>query len=205
MRILIFGSTGKLGQLVVREALRRGHRVTGFIRRPERLAVTHPNVRLAFGDIYDQASVDQAVPGHDAVISTLGMPLFGTVPICWDGMKAIVPAMQRHGVRRLLAISAFGAGDDRNNSLYTRHLRWFVPNHMADKDAMEEVIRASNLAWTMVRPAAYFGFWPSDRYVLREKLQGFYPSSTRTAVAHALIFVLEQNKYIQQAIAVQRK
>ena len=203
MRILVFGSTGKLGQLVVKEALRRGHSVTGFVRRPERLPVTHPNVRVAFGDIYDAGSVEAAMPGHDVVVSTLGMPLFGRVPICSDGMRVIVPAMERHGIRRLLAISAFGAREDQGYNFYTRHLRWVIPSHMADKDAMEEIIRGSNLSWTIVRPAAYVDFFASEHFVAREKLKGFYPISSRTAVAHALLSLLEQNKGLRQAVAIQ--
>jgi putative NADH-flavin reductase len=203
MRILVFGSTGKLGQLVVKEALRRGHLVTGFVRRPEQLAVTHPNVRIVFGDIYDPASIDQAMGGHEAVISALGMSFFGRAPICSDGMRAIVPAMERHGVRRLLAVSAFGAGEDQNYNLYTRFLRFVVPHQMVDKDAMEDLVRPTHLDWTIIRPAPYLDFFQSGKFAVRDKLRGLFSFSTRQGVAQATISLLEQNKAVHQAVAIE--
>lgn len=202
MRLTIFGSTGKLGRIVVDLALQRGHQVTAFVRNGEPSFPPTDRLEIAQGDVYQAETVATAIRGHEAVLSTLGMPLFGRQHICADGMKNIVPAMERNGVRRLLAISAFGARENRNLNFYTRHLRWVVPNQMADKDEMEEVIRASSLDWTIIRPAAYLDLLPAAARQ-REVLQGTYPFVARRAVAGMMLDLLDDHRSYRQAIAVE--
>ncbi|MCA1414265.1 SDR family oxidoreductase [Bradyrhizobium sp. NBAIM20] len=73
MNVVVFGSTGSTGRLVVESALSAGHVVTAFVRDPKRMPLTHPNLRIVEGDAMDAASVASAVQGADAVICTLGM------------------------------------------------------------------------------------------------------------------------------------
>ena len=66
--------------------------------------------------------------------------------------------MRRHGVRRLVALGAHGAGDSRDGSAYTR-LVWAMRGHrMRDKETMEELIVAASgegsIDATIVRPPA---------------------------------------------------
>lgn len=202
MKIVIFGSTGKLGQLLARKALADGHEVTAFSRSRDTLPFWHEHLRLAYGDIYQPGTVATAILGQQAVLSTLGMNFFGRRPVCTDGMKAIIPAMHDAGIRRLIAISAFGANEDRSFNFYTKHLRWVIKYHMADKDMMEREIEASKLDWTIIRPATYFDFWPDNNYVIEEKLRRSYPFSTRRAVADFMLRVLKSGEYVRQKPAI---
>jgi len=69
MDIGIIGATGNIGQRVVREALGRGHRVTGFTRDPAKLEEADPNISWKAVDVLDADSVRRAIGGLDVLIS----------------------------------------------------------------------------------------------------------------------------------------
>ena len=87
MNLLILGATGGTGRALVEQALEQGHIVTAFARDPSKVRTTHPNLRIAKGNILDYASVETAVRGQDAVLSALGIrvrvgPLIAIVILC---------------------------------------------------------------------------------------------------------------------------
>lgn len=157
MRITVFGATGPTGRLLVEGALAAGHDVTAFARSPEKLGVTHARLRVVQGQLHDERAVAVAVDGADAVLSVLGptaQRVQGT-PIA-DGFRVLVDAMRRANVRRLVAISTASAVDPRDGRDWRYRLaitlvRRFVPAAYADIVASAEVIRASDLDWTLVR------------------------------------------------------
>jgi putative NADH-flavin reductase len=120
MKLVIFGATGGTGRQLVEQALAEGHQVTAFARRPAALQVRHDRLRIAAGDVSDAARVESAIEGQDAVLSALGATK--KQAICADGMANILAAMRRAGVRRVIVLSAFGASDSHDRSLYTRLL-----------------------------------------------------------------------------------
>src|SRR5262245_35638207 len=70
--LIIFGAGGRLGRLVVQEAVSREIAVTAAVRDPDRhpeLAV--PGVDLVRADATDQDSVAAASQAHDAAIASL--------------------------------------------------------------------------------------------------------------------------------------
>src|SRR5947209_3800926 len=87
MNIVVFGAHGQTGQLLTRQALAQGHTVTAVTRRPETFPLQDGSLRVAQGDVFDRATVEAAVAGQDAVLSTLGVP-FTRKPITVysDGM-----------------------------------------------------------------------------------------------------------------------
>ena len=74
-----------------------------------------------------------------------------------EGTKNIVRAMQELGVRRFVCESSLGVGDSRGQLgfLYNLFLiPLFLRNIFAEKETQEATIKASNLEWVIVRPAA---------------------------------------------------
>jgi putative NADH-flavin reductase len=57
MRIIVFGITGRIGSRVAKEALDRGHEVTGIARDPSSFTLKHPKLQVAKGDVTDASSV----------------------------------------------------------------------------------------------------------------------------------------------------
>lgn len=69
MKIVLFGATGNIGRRILREALQRGHSVTGVVRDPNAVQSPDPRVTLVQGDATDSAIVAKVVPGADANVS----------------------------------------------------------------------------------------------------------------------------------------
>ena len=70
-RIILFGARGRLGHLLIPEALDRGHEVTAVTRDGSGI---EPADRLSIvvGEISDPAGVASLAAGHDAAISAIG-------------------------------------------------------------------------------------------------------------------------------------
>jgi len=95
----------------VDRALERGQVVTALARNPAKLADPGGRLRVVKGDVLDPSSLDAAVEGQDAVLSALGNRGDRSSPgFLGDGIANVIAAMDRKGVRRLVAVSAFGAG-----------------------------------------------------------------------------------------------
>jgi uncharacterized protein YbjT (DUF2867 family) len=115
MKLLVFGSTGGTGCELVKQALEQNHEVTAFARTPARLGdLTHPSLQVVRGDMLDPAAVEEAVPGHDAVLCVIGAGA-GRSTLREDGTRNIVRAMEKAGVPRLICQSSMGIGDSRAN------------------------------------------------------------------------------------------
>ncbi len=140
MKLLIIGATGGTGRELVAQALAAGHEVTALVRNPEKLGTRHERLRLVQGDILDPDSVDVAVVGQDAVLSSLGTKsIFGRVVIFSEGTRNLLNAMTNHGVRRHICITGIGAGDSKGHGgfLYDKVvLPLFLKRIYDDKDRM---------------------------------------------------------------------
>ncbi|WP_344581342.1 SDR family oxidoreductase [Nonomuraea roseoviolacea] len=159
MRITVFGATGRTGWRVVGQALHAGHEVTAVVRDPaalERHNLGGPRLTVVRADVMDPAAIRPAVAGHDAVVSAIGPRGSGPTTVCADSIASIMEAMAAEGVRRLVAVSASGfvrEGDGPLTRLVAKPILNRVLRHaFADMRRMEDLVRASGLDWTIVRP-----------------------------------------------------
>ena len=156
MNILVLGGTGGTGREIVRQARAAGHRVTCLVRSAANLPDLHGATTVE-GDARDGAALSRTLDGYDAVASALStsMNTFQRVNVLSDSTRALVAAMAKQQVRRLVCITGVGAGDSRGHgsALYDRLIRPFLLcNVYEDKDRQEQIIRASTLDWVIVRP-----------------------------------------------------
>jgi putative NADH-flavin reductase len=157
MNITVFGATGGTGRHVVAQALDAGHQVTAVVRDAARLAVpARAGLTVFTAPPDDRAAVRQAVADADAVVDALGVRVTGPTTFRADTARVVTAAMRDAGVRRLVAVSASGAhttGDSLPIRLLVKPvLGQFLRHQFADMLAMEEVVRASGLDWTIVLP-----------------------------------------------------
>jgi uncharacterized protein YbjT (DUF2867 family) len=149
--ILVAGGTGTLGSQVVRLLLERGEPVRVLTRDPARAAHLPESVQVLTGDLRDPAAVAAAVRGCATVVSAVhgfagpGRP--SPQAIDRDANHALIRAAADADVQHLILVSVLGAAPDHPMSL-----------HRA-KHAAEQALRASGLAWTILRPAAYLETW----------------------------------------------
>ena len=149
MNLLVIGATGRTGRHLVELALARGHSVTGLVRRimpPGR----NRNLDFVVGDPTRAVDLEPILPRSDAVISCLGQRSRADADLLRNSAAATLDAMTRTNVRRYLVVSQGLLFPSKNP--FIALLRVILGRQVADSTAMEEVICASDLAWTIVRP-----------------------------------------------------
>ena len=205
MNILVFGATGPTGQQLVKQALTRGHKVTAFARRPE--ALLDQRLRVVAGDVLrDDAKIDEAMHGQDAVVSALGRrPSFSSDHLISRGMKAIAAAMERAGVRRIVLMSAFGVGESARDAPLVPRIMYCVllRDIFADKLAAEEQLRSTGLDWTIVYPVLLTDGPLTGRYRVGERLElRGLPKISRADVAHFMLGEIEKPAWVRRIAAL---
>lgn len=167
MKITIFGATGKVGQQFIDQALQDGHILIAHTRNHQKITRQHENLTVVEGDVLDPASVEAAIKGSEVVICVLGMPLLNKDRLRSKGTQNIVAAMEKTGVKRLVCLSALGAGDsfDMLPGYYKYLIVPLAMRHLfADHNAQEAVIRNSSLDWTIARPGNFTGGTHTGHY-----------------------------------------
>lgn len=157
MKVLVLGATGGTGRLIVHDALEKGHSVVALVR-SKASAPDLPGADIIEGNARDEGALMRALDGCDAVVSSLGTGVspFSEVSVLTEATRALLPAMTRSGVRRLICISALGVGDSRGHGgfVFDRLFQPLLLRHAyKDKGRQEAAIRASSLDWVIVRPA----------------------------------------------------
>lgn len=207
MKVIVFGATGTVGRLAVENLLKAGHSVTAFARSPEKLNLSDPKLRLAAGDAMKLSDVTAAVAGHDAVVVTLGSGMSRKSKIRSQGTMNVIKAMQIHGVRRLIAQSTLGARD----SWPTLNFWWkrvmfgaLLAPVFRDHELQEQLVEASGLDWTIVRPSA-FTDQPTTRPVIEDvqnTARGLDLKIARSELARFLTRQLSDRQYIGRAVGL---
>lgn len=157
MKISLFGATGKVGQHLVDQALERGDEVTAFVRDPSKLTTQqHKRLKVVQGDVLDPKDVEQAVAGTDAVLSTIGHTKTSSKDVLAEGIKNIIAAMNKHGVRRLVSLTGAGVRDPKDEpKLVDRIIGWLLKLLQKEllEDAIEQarMVKESHLDWEIVR------------------------------------------------------
>ena len=158
MRVIVFGATGSIGNLAVRELLKEGHQVTAFARKPKKLSFSDPKISLVAGNALDAKDVLDAVKDHDAVVITLGSGMSSRSIIRSKGTKNVIRAMHAHSVRRLICQSTLGVGESWFNlNFWWKRVMFGVllAPVFRDHELQEQLVEVSGLDWTIVRPADF--------------------------------------------------
>ena len=157
--VLIIGASKGIGLETVRLALKAGHSVRALSRSANAIRLDDPKLEKLDGDALDRDMMERALVGVDAVIQTLGVSpapelIFSGTRLFSAATRVLVNAMEASGVRRLICVTGFGAGDSRGRGgpLYNARVCLILGRIYADKDAQEWIIRRSRLDWTIVRP-----------------------------------------------------
>lgn len=208
MKLVIFGATGGTGARVVQQACAAGHHVTAVVRNTAALEA-RPNLTVLRADLMDPPAIGPAVAGRDAVISAVGSRE-GRAPttVCADSASAIITAMRAHGTRRLVVVSNSGMHVDGADGPVTRFvvkpiLGRVLRHAFADMRRMEELVCASGLDWTIVRPPMLTDGPRTDRYrtATNHNVRGGNRVS-RADLADLLLRCLADERTIQASIAI---
>jgi putative NADH-flavin reductase len=205
VKILVLGPTGGTGRHVVAQALERGHEVTAFARNPGKIAERHERLRIVEGRVTDSGpALAQAARGHDALVSALGRGMsLKADGLIQQSVPRILAAMQGEGVRRLIFTSAIAVGETiRDAPLVPRLMARFVLRDLyADKIIGDDLIRRSDLDWTIVQPAQLTDGPMTARYRAGEHLQlSGIPKISRADTAHFIVSELEKPACVRKTV-----
>lgn len=136
MKVLLTGATGLLGGALTETLRDLGHEVCCLVRgdSPNARRLDSTKVEVVRGDASEEDSLARAASGADAVIHVAGI----------EYAPQVIAALQRAGVRRLVAVSSTSA-----------HSRYEARS--GPKLEMEEAVKRSGLEWTIVRPSMIYG------------------------------------------------
>lgn len=174
MQILLLDATGRVGSHILAEALSNGHSVTTLVRNS--LALTSQtgltivdSTPLKESDIIHIIESSQAP--IDVVITALNNPRktgcpfrmpVGPSELIEASHRNLLPAMRKHGIKRLVVLSAFGVGASNPNVFFP--LRYVLnksnvsicyPDHERTEELLK--IEASTMEWTIVKPSMLTG------------------------------------------------
>jgi len=154
LRVVVLGGTGFVGRALVTRLTGDGHVVRILSRNPARHAdrLVPPGAVVEQCDEYDPDALASAVEGADAAINLVGIlngPGLGDSARAFERAhveltRTLLGACKAAGVPRLLQMSSLGAGRGSSHYLRTR-------------GAAEELVKASDLAWTIFEPSVIFG------------------------------------------------
>ena len=196
MKLTVLGGTGRIGRLVVAQALSGGHEVTVLVRDPQKVGPIAERVRIVIGSASDPNAVRDAVAGADAVISALGPDGNSAeqVVALRDGMRTVIEAMRDTRVRRMInlsgaAIDAPGDHKPMIDRFASRIVRLMSGHVVAAKQAEFDELLASGLEWVAVRPPLVTDGPHTGRY--RAALDVLHPGA-RIARSDIADFMLAQ-------------
>ncbi|WP_315122045.1 NAD(P)-dependent oxidoreductase [uncultured Clostridium sp.] len=157
MKIALIGANGNAGRVILKEALLRGHEVTGIVRDISKIESKQDNLKFVEGDIFDKESICKAIEGNDIVISAFG-PKYGNEKGLVDATKNLINAVKRAGVPRLLSIGGAGSllVEEDIKLVETKDFPsdW-KPIALAHGEALEYYKQEKDLNWTNLSPAAF--------------------------------------------------
>jgi len=204
-KVLILGASKGIGSATVRKALDSGFRVRAFARSTHLIRIDDERLEKRRGDALNPLDVENALDGIDVVVQTLGIPTdFGMVlrPVTLfsKATSILVPAMEAKGIRRLITVTGFGAGDSRASIARLQRLpfRLVFGHAYDDKDVQEQIIRDSHLDWTIVRPGVLTNRSNGNGYkVLLSASEWRNGIISRRDVADFLVRTISDNSYIR--------
>jgi putative NADH-flavin reductase len=203
-KVLVVGASKGVGLETVKAALAAGYAVRALARSAAGIALDEPRLERIAASATDRAAVATAVAGVDAVIITLGSSEFlkGT-RLFSDATRIAIDAMTAAGVRRLIVLTGLGAGDSRGHGGVVYDWLFFplvLQRVYADKDVQEQMVRASRLDWTIVRPGILTAGRLTRRYrVLTEPADWRAGSISRADVADFLVGQITDRSYLGKA------
>ncbi len=156
MKVFITGGSGFVGREIIQQLVAKNYAVRALVRQADALD-DFGGIETIIGDTTQPETLRDQLTGCDAVIHLVGIireftgrgVTFKRLHV--DSTDHVLNATEEQGIKRYLQMSANGT---RANA---------VTNYHQSKWEAEELVRQSNLDWTIFRPSLIFG--PHDQFV----------------------------------------
>jgi putative NADH-flavin reductase len=173
MNITIIGASGGIGLETVKRGLNRNHTITTLSRSEIKIEKNN-SLKMILGDATHKADLLKSIQNTEAIIVTLGTSKnMKTTTLFSDFAKLIVEIHRETKINvPFIFVTGFGAGESKNYVpwLVKIFLKYMLKDVYADKTKMEEIITASDLNWTVVRPGRLLDKELTEKYRVENKL-----------------------------------
>ena len=206
MKIAVVAANGKAGQLIVEEAVKRGHDVTAIVRSENTTQAQH----LLKKDLFDLIKEDLA--GYDVVATAFGAWTPETLPLHSKSIEHFNDLLAGTSTRFLVVGGAGSLYVDKEKKVRLVDTAEFPaeykPLASAQADELDLLRTKKDLNWTFVSPAAEFipdGARTGEYILAGDFFTVNEAGESKISYAdYAIAFVdeIESGKHIQERISV---
>ncbi len=213
MNILVIGATGGSGRAVCDALLDRGHGVTALSRRASTLTA-RDGLTTVDGDATDRATLDRVLPGHDAIVVTLGISepalrvrLRGAKGTPDDvrsrATEELIAAARSAGIDRVVVQSSYGVGPTRGMLGFADRVVFalMIKPQIFDTELQESLLRGSELDWTIVQPVYLTDEDSAERFISTDG-RTRRNKVARRGVAAVHADLVEQHTMVRETVSV---
>lgn len=169
-KVFVAGGTKGVGRAIVEQLSAKGIPVVALVRREEsktELEGISSDVTAVVGDAFDQKSVENAMDGCDAAITTLG----GTTDdrrVDYEGNNNVIESAGILGVQRIILVTSIGCGSSREAA--PPSVFEVLKDVLAAKEKAENILMDfyTNSNWTIIRPGGLVSEPMTGKAILTE-------------------------------------
>lgn len=202
MRIVVMGAGGGVGRRAVLAAAGAGHEVVAVARTAP---VVPAGVRAVSGDVRDPGAVRAVLEGAGGVLWCVGVTRRSGGDVGRASMPHVVLAAEEQGVGRLVSVSGAGVtlpGDVKGAGarFVSALTRTFARDLVKDKQGEHDVLAASGLSWTEVRPPRLSEADGTGAWHLSDRAPGLRAAPVSKAdVAAAMVALLGSQEWVHRS------
>ena len=156
-KIAVIGGTGKSGKYLVAQLIKQGYSCKLLLRNPETFSIKNPLLEIIKGNVLNLDHIRAVIDDCDAVISALGMgTMSNPTSIFSQSTTNIIQTMTEFNLQRYIVLTGLNVDTqfDKKSPKSKFATDWMYTNYpltTADKQMEYELLKASNLDWTLVR------------------------------------------------------
>ena len=207
MKVTVFGASGRVGKKVVALLLAGGHEVVAVVHSQNPFE-SQKGLKVVTLDVHNEVKVAEVISGSQVVLSCLSNWGSKKGDVLTAAMKAVVPAMKKAGVKRVVSLTGNAAftPEDRPSLLQKANrsmLAKIAPKVLQDGEVHMAVLRQSELDWTVLR-SPVMNELGKVQYKLKSQLSGGTATIHRDAVARAMVEQVGDTKWIGKTPTIWR-
>ena len=217
MKLLLLGSTGRTGRIVLEIALKKGYQVNCLARNTERIK-KRKGLTIFEGNPTNENDLKKAISKCDFVISVLNISRKTDFP--WsslktpstflsDAMNIVVRISKNENIKRISICSAWGVAETKND--IPKWFKWLINRSNIgiaynEHEKQEEIISKSKLNWTIIRPVGLSNSKKEEKIIetFNNKPKPNMLIS-RKSLAKYLLQSLTNNSLIEKKVVISKK
>jgi putative NADH-flavin reductase len=205
MTVTIFGATGLVGKQLITHVLAKGWTAKAFGRNTEQL-IDRENAQFKSikGYVFSEEDVAFAIKGSDAVLSALGGAFDGSDKSRSLGIKNIIAAMDKQGVKRIVALGGMGVLPDASGGILLDAEDYpseYIPVGLEHKQAYE-YLRDSDLDWTFLASPNILDADADNNFVTKAEEHTGGGEINAGNLALFMVEELERNEYVRKRVGI---